>query len=278
MSLILSGSDGVSDIDGTAATPAIRGTDANTGMFFPAADTIAFSEGGVEAMRIDSSGIVLIGRTTAVNLGEGAGIQAYPAGYLYATVSNDAPGGFSRRDSNGSIVLFRRDTTNVGTIDVTTTGTTYTGTNGVTFTATQSSSANANTLDDYEEGQWTPAITNGITSPTYSNQTGYYTKIGDVVNFSFRIYLSGGTRNGSLLTFTLPFVGKSTGMQAGAGVWAYASAGVVNSTSTNLPTLYINSGASEMYCYSTAGGSFIGTDLAGATPDIYISGSYLTTT
>jgi len=61
MTLILSGTDGLSDVDGTAATPAIRGTDANTGIFFPAADTIAFSEGGVEAMRIDSSGNVGIG-------------------------------------------------------------------------------------------------------------------------------------------------------------------------------------------------------------------------
>ena len=64
MSLILSGTDGLSDIDGTAATPAIRGTDANTGIFFPAADTIAFSEGGVEAMRIDSSGNVGIGTSS----------------------------------------------------------------------------------------------------------------------------------------------------------------------------------------------------------------------
>ena len=55
MTLILSGTDGLSDIDGSAATPAIRGTDANTGIFFPAADTIAFSEGGVEVMRLDSS-------------------------------------------------------------------------------------------------------------------------------------------------------------------------------------------------------------------------------
>jgi hypothetical protein len=55
MTLILSGTDGLSDVDGTAATPAIRGTDANTGIFFPAADTIAFAEGGVESMRLDSS-------------------------------------------------------------------------------------------------------------------------------------------------------------------------------------------------------------------------------
>lgn len=65
MSLILSGSDGVSDIDGSASTPAIRGTDANTGIFFPAADTIAFAEGGAEAMRINSSAQVLVGTTTA---------------------------------------------------------------------------------------------------------------------------------------------------------------------------------------------------------------------
>jgi len=55
MSLILSGTDGLSDVDGTAATPAIRGTDADTGIFF-GTDIIGFSEGGVEAARIDASG------------------------------------------------------------------------------------------------------------------------------------------------------------------------------------------------------------------------------
>ena len=54
MSLILSGTDGLSDVDGTAATPAIRGTDANTGIFF-GTDIIGFSEGGVEAARINAN-------------------------------------------------------------------------------------------------------------------------------------------------------------------------------------------------------------------------------
>ena len=55
MSLILSGTDGLSDVDGSASTPAIRGTDANTGIYFPAADTIGFSEGGVQVGEFDSS-------------------------------------------------------------------------------------------------------------------------------------------------------------------------------------------------------------------------------
>lgn len=52
-------------IAGTAATPAIAPTgDSNTGIFFPAADTIAFGEGGTEVMRINSSGNVGIGIDT----------------------------------------------------------------------------------------------------------------------------------------------------------------------------------------------------------------------
>jgi hypothetical protein len=50
---------------GTASLPALTTTgDLNTGIFFPAADTIAFGEGGAEAMRIDSSGRVGIGTTS----------------------------------------------------------------------------------------------------------------------------------------------------------------------------------------------------------------------
>ena len=50
---------------GTASTPAISPTgDLNTGIFFPAADTIAFAEGGAEAMRINSSGNVGIGTSS----------------------------------------------------------------------------------------------------------------------------------------------------------------------------------------------------------------------
>ncbi len=51
--------------DGSAAAPSVTNTgDTNTGMFFPAEDTIAFSEGGVEVVRINSSGNVGIGTSS----------------------------------------------------------------------------------------------------------------------------------------------------------------------------------------------------------------------
>ena len=58
MTLVLSGTNGVSAVDGSAATPAIQGNDSNTGIFFPAADTVAIATGGIERTRIDASGRV----------------------------------------------------------------------------------------------------------------------------------------------------------------------------------------------------------------------------
>ena len=60
---------------GSVSAPAITTTgDTNTGIFFPAADTIAFTEGGVESMRIDSSGNLLVGKTIAAYTVAGRGV------------------------------------------------------------------------------------------------------------------------------------------------------------------------------------------------------------
>lgn len=101
MTLILSGTDGLSDVDGTAATPAIRGTDANTGMFFPAADTIAFSEGGVEAMRLTAAGNLGIGTSNPT---------AFGGGFIVSETSGSS-GGYSIQTSGAVVTQMAADST-----------------------------------------------------------------------------------------------------------------------------------------------------------------------
>jgi hypothetical protein len=93
---------------------------------------------------------------------------------------------------------------------------TFTGIIGVAggqiaFPATQNPSADPNTLDDYEEGTWTPVLTfatPGNLSVTYSRQKGFYTKIGRLVTVSFDIETSAfsfTTASGNLIISGLPF-------------------------------------------------------------------------
>ena len=58
--------------------------------------------------------------------------------------------------------------------------------NGISFPATQVASANANTLDDYEEGTWSPVVSDGTN--TVSLGTGGYTKVGRVVHLTCPAY------------------------------------------------------------------------------------------
>lgn len=78
----------------------------------------------------------------------------------------------------------------------------------IQFPATQAASSNSNTLDDYEEGTWTPTLTFGgaATGITYDSNEGVYIKIGQLVNVFWRIRLtSKGTATGSANITGLPF-------------------------------------------------------------------------
>jgi len=57
MALNINGTTGISGVDASVSAPAVTGTDSNTGISFPSADTIKFSTGGVERMSITNSGV-----------------------------------------------------------------------------------------------------------------------------------------------------------------------------------------------------------------------------
>jgi hypothetical protein len=78
---------------------------------------------------------------------------------------------------------------------------------GITFPATQSASADANTLDDYEEGTWTVTAVGGTSAgtTTYAARAGNYTKIGNIVTANGYLVISGMTGTGNML-ISLPFV------------------------------------------------------------------------
>lgn len=98
--------------------------------------------------------------------------------------------------------------------------------NAVVFPATQVASANANTLDDYEEGTWTPTIggSGGQSGQTYTAQVGRYEKIGKKVWCSFYIKLSAlGTITTNVQIQGLPFTVENTTNQFAPvqiGYWA----------------------------------------------------------
>jgi hypothetical protein len=96
---------------------------------------------------------------------------------------------------------------------------------GITFPASASASSNANTLDDYEEGTWSPTLTatTSASGQTYSDQTGRYTKIGRYVFCTVDLRLTAkGTLTGDVLIGNLPFT--STSAQGAGGPVVYWTA------------------------------------------------------
>jgi hypothetical protein len=84
---------------------------------------------------------------------------------------------------------------------------------GITFPSTASASSDANTLDDYEEGTWTPELrfANSNTGITYTSRGGRYTKIGNVVTLNGFVNLSSkGSATGDATFTGIPFTADTS--------------------------------------------------------------------
>jgi hypothetical protein len=174
-----------------------------------------------EAARIDSSGNLLVGATSDSILDLGARLKSN--GIVSATRNGGNPLFVNRLGSDGEIVDIRKDGSTIGSIGVDSfdlvigkadTGVKFerSGPDRISPFAVDTNSVrdggislggvddrfkdlylsggvylggtgSANKLDDYEEGAWTPVLTDGTATKTL--RTGLYTKIGDTVHISF---------------------------------------------------------------------------------------------
>ncbi len=94
----------------------------------------------------------------------------------------------------------------------------------IVFPATQNPSTNANTLDDYEEGTWTPVIggSGGTSGQVYSFQVGKYVKVGKLVTAYFSISMTTkGTITTSVQIQGLPFTTENTANLKPSGVISF---------------------------------------------------------
>ena len=122
---------------------------------------------------------------------------------------------------------------------------------GVALGVAASSNASSNTLDDYEEGSWTPAFTGSSGSAgsvAHSVQEGYYTKIGRLVTCQFNLTLTNrGSWSGEARLTGLPFDPADT----------FPAAGSVSLDNVNVPNdasghdVYVNPGATYFRFYYT---------------------------
>ena len=126
-----------------------------------------------------------------------------------------------------------------GDIDVET-GDIFFSTAGKGINLGVTSNTNANTLDDYEEGTWTPTFYAGMSSVNFAQQYGHYIKIGQKVTVTFWLLTtsSGNTSDGAGLTIQgLPFTvgtdsSSSHGYTRGQGVINYSDFGDANTAIT----------------------------------------------
>jgi hypothetical protein len=129
---------------------------------------------------------------------------------------------------------------------------------GITFPATQSASSNANTLDDYEEGTWTPQLRFGGASVGMTGTfSGRYTKVGNVVTIVVYVAVTNkGSSTGGATLANLPFVPATTGSFAYATSFVYVQGGAIAPGAGNIVSPNLNGGTNviDMNEYTIATG------------------------
>jgi len=247
------------------------------------------------ALTIDSSENVLVGKSTIGIANVGGELRA--DGQITGTKDGGAPLALNRKTSDGDIALFQKDGGTVGSIGAHSSGT-YLGTadTGIYFNSGNDSidpynpsvpinrdnaislgagsrrfkdaylsggiylggAVAANKLEDYEEGTYSPQKNNGGTV-NYSQQNGWYIKVGNLVTVYMDIVISSASGESGNANITLPFTAQGVNSYMAFTPWivdtGYTSTtkkanGFVNGSQNVMQMYRINSGNSAGSSYA----------------------------
>jgi hypothetical protein len=246
----------VTNLTGTASiniNGTVGATTATTGAFTTVTSTTA-----------TASGVVLDTSTAGkANIAlKSAGTQKGIVGLSGAILGTTATDLALFAETGGAIKLYANGvTTNSGTFNqfglgigaaVPSSG------QGITFPAAQDASSNANTLDDYEEGTWTP--TTSTSGYTISSSNGTYTKVGRLVTLRFEVTFSAinGSSSSTMQLSSAPFTTPSSSGRATGVARDCTSTGTIyalfidNSASSITMNSYsgVSSGSSRIFAIS----------------------------
>jgi hypothetical protein len=284
---------------GTAGAPSVTFIgDTNTGIYSPGADQLAISTNGTGRLFVDSSGHLGLGTSSpsgnlhVVGTGKFSGnVEIGGVGQFGIDADYDVTGAsagkiitnpgitnanstftFAVNEGTGAQMQLKGDGACIwseGSTErarITNDGYLRLVAKGIQF---NNDTADANSLDDYEEGTWTVTLTSGGTSPVYTEQSGTYTKIGNLVYFRFYLKLSSVTAASTQIRFSLPF---TVGTSADSG----AVVGFNGGFNTNAgDTYYIDATLSQIRVHTNTASSRLGTDAGvSLTQNLVISGHY----
>ena len=189
---------------------------------------------GAERMRIDSSGKVGIG--TASNLNGLLTLHQNDDQLFLKQTDGDSGFVIGSNNTNGDLAFKRRSVgSNSERMRILSGG-------GLTFNG---DTAQANALDDYEEGTWTPTVTSGTVSVAQAR----YTKIGRKVTLSAILQsFSDRTTTNSVIVQNLPFSPYSSASQTGGSAFGRYIAGAFT-------TVYVTQSLG-IYFYSMTSGDW----------------------